>query len=85
MRRLSLVFAVLLSGLAGLHAAAQAKSQPMRTQAAWEYREVRLGRTAPSQPGMNTLGAEGWELVSVVSACEAAAYCQWYAYFKRRM
>jgi hypothetical protein len=50
---------------------------------AWEYREVQLRANASSEPAFAKLGAEGWELVTVVAACEDGAYCQWWAYFKR--
>ena len=50
----------------------------------WEYREVNLPRTESGKPKLNALGTEGWELVSVVAACEDQQYCQYYAYLKRR-
>lgn len=70
--------------------AAVAHPQTARTVATWEYKEVQLSTSAPSAPVMNKLGAEGWELVNVVSACNGnysdsnQATCEWWAYFKRR-
>jgi hypothetical protein len=61
-----------------------AHSQPARPAATWEFREIQLSAGAPSTPLMNSLGAEGWELVNVVSACNGKSVCAWWAYFKRR-
>jgi hypothetical protein len=61
-----------------------AQSQGRPPMPTWEYQEVRLGSSS-SLPTMNRLGAEGWELVSVVSACGSQyTHCEWWAYFKRR-
>jgi hypothetical protein len=67
-----------------------AHPQTAKPAATWEYREMQLSESASSIPLMNKLGAEGWELVSVVSACNPnyagtnQARCEWWAYFKRR-
>ena len=67
-----------------------AQPQTARPSATWEYRELQLSASAPSTPLMNRLGAEGWELVNVVSACSGnfsgtnQGTCDWWAYFKRR-
>lgn len=49
----------------------------------WEYQEVHLPRTESGMPALNRFGAEGWELVSVIAACQTDQYCQYYAYLKR--
>jgi hypothetical protein len=51
-------------------------------RAAWEYREVGLSSTSPSEPKLNQLGAEGWELINVVAACYSTT-CSYWAYLKR--
>ena len=51
----------------------------------WEYQELKLDSDTSAQPALNRLGAGGWELVNVVAACEDGAYCQWWAYLKRRL
>lgn len=61
-----------------------AHPQSARTGATWEYKEAQLSANAPSGPVMNRLGAEGWELVNVVSACDSGGRSAWWAYFKRR-
>lgn len=77
------VSALVVTSLAG--AQSQGRQAPT-----WEYREVQLSTSSSSLPAMNRLGAEGWELVSVVSACPGTNVtgnptpCQWWAYFKRR-
>lgn len=53
-----------------------------RDRAAWEYREVRLSSSAGSEPLLNRMGAEGWELVHVVAACNPPD-CLYWAYLKR--
>lgn len=55
----------------------------MEERETWEYQEVQLSRTEVSTPTLNRLGAAGWELTSVISACQTDQYCQYYAYFKR--
>ena len=50
----------------------------------WEYQSLNLG----CSPGedfnvrLNSLGTEGWELVSVSGN---GTYCDWVAFFKRRL
>jgi hypothetical protein len=56
---------------------------PSQARVAWEYQEVQLASNAPSTPLLNQLGAAGWELVSVMSACPADLACSYWAYFKR--
>lgn len=46
-------------------------------QPVWEYKHV-VGENAPAESELNTLGAEGWELVGVVPASNAV-----HLYFKR--
>jgi hypothetical protein len=45
----------------------------------WEYRHV-TSEIAPDQAELNALGADGWELVSVVSLLNAV-----HLYFKRQV
>ena len=82
---LSLVL-VALTCLAGWTAHAQLqRSSPARQT--WEYQEVQLSTTQSSLPKLNGLGAQGWELVGVTSACPSnptfQADCQYWAYMKR--
>ena len=82
---LSLVL-VSLTCVAGWTAHAQLqKSSPARQT--WEYQEIQLATNQSSLPKLNSLGAQGWELVGVTSACasspNAALDCQWWAYLKR--
>lgn len=50
----------------------------------WEYQEIGLSASESATPKLNQLGAAGWELVSVVSACAGSTgTCSYYAYFKR--
>jgi hypothetical protein len=68
-----------------------AQTRPTRQN--WEFMEVELSETVTATPVLNKHGAEGWELVNVVSACklnwisqtsgQATEKCSWYAYFKR--
>jgi hypothetical protein len=79
-----------LAGLAlALVACAWTLATSSSSQAAenerWEYTELQLASNASSVPAFNRLGAEGWELVNVVAACEDGAYCQWWAYLKRKL
>lgn len=58
----------------------------------WEFAEVELSATQTATPTLNKYGAEGWELVNVVSGCITggnnttgiSTSCRWYAYFKRQ-
>ncbi|MGI8916985.1 MAG: hypothetical protein ACR2H6_00180 [Pyrinomonadaceae bacterium] len=53
----------------------------------WEYQEIHLSATQSSKPKFDQLGAQGWELVSVIVACpanpNATASCDYWAYMKR--
>lgn len=51
----------------------------------WEYTELQLDSSTSAQPALNRLGAGGWELVNVVSACQSDRYCEWWAYLKRKL
>ena len=50
----------------------------------WEYLEVEL-IDSPTTSKLNHLGAEGWELVQVVSVCSGAPQprCRYWGYMKR--
>jgi hypothetical protein len=58
---------------------------PRRAATVWEYREVQLNSSTSATPTLNKFGAEGWELVNVVSACSGSGACGYWAYFKRSM
>ena len=49
---------------------------------AWEYQEVQLSARVEATPTLNRMGAQGWELVGVTSAC-TGTQCTYWAYFKR--
>ena len=49
---------------------------------AWEYQEVQLSALVEATPTLNRMGAPGWELVGVTSACPETQ-CLYWAYFKR--
>lgn len=73
-----------LSAVLFLAAGGVALSQANKQDSAqWQYLEVQLSMSS-SQPLLDRYGAEGWELVNVVSACSGGAGCEWWAYFKRR-
>jgi hypothetical protein len=78
---LSLVL-IALTCLAGWTAHAQLqRSSPARQT--WEYKEVLLAARASSVPSLDALGAQGWELVGVTSACRGELECSYWAYMKR--
>jgi hypothetical protein len=80
------VFLIALMCLAGwtAHAQLQRSSAPRQT---WEYQEVELSAKEDAAPMLNRLGAQGWELVGVISACPSSPSttipCQFFAYMKR--
>ena len=80
---LVLVFVTCLAGCTA-HAQLQRSSPAKQT---WEYQEIQLATNQSSIPKLNALGAQGWELVGVTSACASnpnvAVDCQWWAYMKR--
>lgn len=77
---------VFVTCLAGWTAHAQLQKSSLARQT-WEYQEVQLATNQSSLPKLNALGAQGWELVGVTSACASnpnvALDCQWWAYMKR--
>lgn len=53
-------------------------------QVQWEYNEVELSSTVSGKPTLDRFGANGWELVGVISGCPGTvSYCKYWAYFKR--
>lgn len=54
------------------------------TRQAWEYVEIQLPSDADATPTLNQFGAQGWELIGVVSACPGGyTDCGFFAYLKR--
>ncbi len=84
MRRHLMVGLVAVVGACLVGWAANTQGQARVT---WEYYEIGLPATASAVPRLNQFGADGWELVGVISACPSnpnyAADCKYYAYFKR--
>ena len=85
----NLYFALVLVALLCLagwttHAQLQRNTQTRET---WEYMEVELEARFQANPRLNQYGAQGWELVSVVSGCPSAPSvaqsCRYWAYLKR--
>lgn len=58
-----------------------------QTRETWEYMEVELEARVQANPRLNQYGAQGWELVGVVSGCPSSPNttigCRYWAYMKR--
>ena len=80
------LFLVALMCLAGWTAQAQLQRSSSARQT-WEYQEIELSAKTSATPTLNRLGAQGWELVGVISVCPSSPNttlpCQFFAYVKR--
>jgi hypothetical protein len=79
------VIILIVAGVAALSAHAQAEREGPAASA-WEYQEVELPARVAATPHLNRMGAQGWELVGVTSACPggpSTVQCAYWAYFKR--
>lgn len=85
---LSLLFAT-----AVIAVVAQTQTQSRAAREVWEYREIELDEQAIATPILNREGAQGWELINVISSCTLTSLgsnfenpkskCRYFAYFKR--
>ena len=76
---------VALMCLAGWTAHAQFQRN-IQARQSWDYMELQLDGRFPSVTKLSHYGAEGWELVTVLSACPSntgAVDCKYWAYMKR--
>lgn len=70
-----------------------AQTQPRPARQVWEYKEIELDENAVATPVLNREGAQGWELINVISSCTMTSLgsnfenpkskCRYFAYFKR--